>query len=76
MAAKEELLGLLHEAVAADLLLRLQSGEATPQEIAQAIKFLKDNGIEAVATESERLNNIADELPQFSVEEPLHVRPN
>ena len=76
MAAKEELLGLLHEAVATDLLSRLQSGEATPQEIAQAIKFLKDNGIEAVATENDKLVQMEKELPQFSVEEPLHARPN
>jgi len=66
MAAKEELLGALHEAVANDLLQRIQSGEATPAEISVAVKFLKDNGIEALAVENSPLANILDEMPKFT----------
>ena len=80
MAASEELLGLLHEAVADDLLQRFRKaatgdGEPlTPAEISQAIKFLKDNGIEAVAGENDKLGKLAESLPDFSGEEPLHAR--
>jgi ABC-type Zn uptake system ZnuABC Zn-binding protein ZnuA len=72
MAASEELLGLLHDAVAQDLIRRLQSGEATAAEISAAIKFLKDNGIEAVATEDSALKDLSESLPQFTDEEGLH----
>ena len=74
MAASEKLLGLIHEAVADDLLRQIQSGEVTPQVLAQAIKFLKDNGIEAVPTDNDKLNRLVDSLPDFSTEEPLHAR--
>lgn len=74
MAATEDLLGQIHEAVASDLLRRIQSGEASPQELAQAIKFLKDNGIEALPTENNKLGRLAQSLPDFDEEEPLHAR--
>lgn len=82
MAATEELLGLLHEAVTDDLLRRFKEAkenpldpekQLTPQEIAQAIKFLKDNGIEALPEASNKLNNLAKEMPDFSGEEPLYA---
>jgi len=69
MAAKEETLGLLHEAVAQDLLAKIASGEASAQELNAAIKFLKDNNIEAVATEQNTLGSLAKALPDFDVEE-------
>lgn len=74
MAATEDLLGLIHEAVATDLLRRVSSGEATPQELAQAIKFLKDNNIEALPTENNKLGKLLNALPEFDDEEPLHAR--
>jgi ABC-type Zn uptake system ZnuABC Zn-binding protein ZnuA len=74
MAASEELLGLLHDAVAQDLLTKIKDGTATPAEISTAVKFLKDNGIEAVAAENSKLKNLADSLPEFDEEEPLHAR--
>jgi len=74
MAASEDLLGLIHEAVASDLLRQMLSGEASPQVIAQAIKFLKDNGIEAVAKDSDKLGQLAKSMPDFSMEVPLHER--
>ncbi len=68
--AAEEILGKLHDAVANDLLRKVQSGEATAQELQAAIKFLKDNGIEAGKTEdTDRLSKIANiVLPQFTSE--------
>ena len=72
MAASEELLGRLHDAVAADLLRRVQTGEATPQELSVVVKFLKDNGIEAIATEDNALGNLAKEMPDFSVDGGLY----
>lgn len=75
MAASEELLGRLHDAVAADLLQRVQSGGATPAELNAAIKFLKDNGIEALATEDSTLGKLVDEMPKFEVlSGGLHAR--
>lgn len=74
MAASEELLGRLHDAVAADLLRRVQTGEATPQELSVVVKFLKDNGIEAIATEDNSLGKLAQEMPEFSMEGGLHGR--
>lgn len=73
MAATEELLGALHNAVATDLLQKVQSGEATPAEISAAIKFLKDNGIEALPAEGSALDKLAHSLPDFDAEEGLHV---
>lgn len=73
MAATEELLGLLHDAVAQDLLTKIQNGEATPAEISTAVKFLKDNNIEAIPTENNKLRDLANSLPDFNDEEPLHA---
>lgn len=44
--ASNELLEKLHNSVAEHLLEKVESGEATASEIAQAVKFLKDNGID------------------------------
>lgn len=45
-AAKVDYLEALHKTVAETLMAAMQGEEATPQLLAQAIKFLKDNGIE------------------------------
>lgn len=75
MAATEELLGMLHDAVASQLLTKVLSGEATPAEISVAVKFLKDNGIEALPTASNHLGNLAKSLPEFDTDkEQLHAR--
>lgn len=63
------LLGQLHEAVARDLLNKVASGEATAQELSAAIKFLKDNGIEAVIRSDSSIGQLAA-LPEFE-EYPL-----
>lgn len=45
--ADSDILNTLHQMVASDLIKRIQSGEATIQEVSAAIKFLKDNDITA-----------------------------
>jgi len=67
--ATEALLAQLHDATAKHLLERLLSGEASPSEVANAIRFLKDNGIEAVPEKNDRLQKIAESLPDFGVGE-------
>lgn len=76
MAAKEELLGALHEAVAQDLLRRLNSGEATASDVSNAIKFLKDNGIEAIMAENSPLHDLVKDMPSFGFEGGLYDRSN
>lgn len=65
MAATKDLLGELHSAIAADLLARIQSGGATAAELSTAIKFLKDNNIEAIAEQNEGLSALLKALPDF-----------
>lgn len=64
--ATEDLLASLHSATAKHLLEKLMSGEATPSEVANAIRFLKDNGIEAVPSEEDKLHKILNALPTFN----------
>lgn len=71
MKTPEDLLANLHSEVATDLLRRVQSGEATSQELSVAVKFLKDNNIEAQPVENSPLAGLIDSLPIFD-EEPLH----
>ena len=61
-------LALLHEELAQDLLRRVKSGEASASELSVAVKFLKDNGIEARAVDNSPLANLAKTVPvQFDV---------
>jgi len=72
MAATSEALGNLHELVTWELTRRIESGEATAADIAQAIKLLKDNGISAVPTDNNPLGklmgSLKDRLP-FTTEQ-------
>lgn len=68
MRASEAVLGALHEAVAQTLLDKVLSGEASPAEINAAIKFLQNNGIEAVVTEESTLDKLVKALPTFDDE--------
>ena len=67
--ASEDLLGELHKLVAKDLTRRIASGEAGAAEINAAIKFLKDNGIEAKMTEDNHLGKLHNALPTFDDDE-------
>jgi hypothetical protein len=63
--ATETLLATLHDAVAQELLGRVKSGEASPAELSAAIKFLKDNGIEAVPSIDNNIGKLMASLPDF-----------
>jgi hypothetical protein len=63
MTAPKDIMEALHTTVATGLLERLQTGEATAAEFSAAIKFLKDNGIEALPVEGSPLFNLVDSLP-------------
>jgi hypothetical protein len=75
MTASKELLERLHEAVGEQLLAKIESGEAKASDFAQAIKFLSDNGIEAIPTDNNALNELAKattaKLPFSDPDEPL-----
>jgi hypothetical protein len=65
--ASEEILAALHSAVADTLLAKIRSGEVTSADLSVAIKFLKDNHIEA-DPEVPVMQDIVKELPKFNDE--------
>ena len=65
MSASQEILAMLHDEVAKDLIRKVTSGEASASELSVAVKFLKDNGIEALAVADSPLANLAASLPVF-----------
>jgi len=65
MSATVETLGALHEAAARDLLDRVKSGEASAADINNALKFLKDNGIEARPDKNPAIQSLAAQFPIF-----------
>lgn len=61
----------LHDAVTKELLMRVQSGEATASELSVAVKFLKDNGASLdVITAESPMASLLQDLP-FDVGEQL-----
>jgi hypothetical protein len=63
----EQTLSTLHNAVAQELLDRVQSGEAKPADMSNAIKFLKDNNIDAMPVQGSPLEGLLGALPFDSV---------
>ena len=63
MKARKEVLEELHGTVAVELLNRIRNGEARPADMANAIKFLKDNGIEGLPIEGSPLGNLLSQIP-------------
>ena len=63
MKARKEILEELHGTVAVELLNRIRNGEARPADMANAIKFLKDNGIEGLPIEGSPLGNLVSQMP-------------
>jgi|MGYP001415632141 hypothetical protein len=63
MKARKEVLEELHGTVAVELLNRIRNGEARPADMANAIKFLKDNGIEGLPVEGSPLGNLVNSMP-------------
>lgn len=68
-AASKDVMDELHAQVAAELKARIASGEATASDIANAIKFLKDNGIEARPDKNPGLQSLARQFPTFDEDE-------
>lgn len=64
-----DIMELLHGTVATELLKRINEGTATAADISNAIKFLKDNGIEARADRNENIASLASQFPSFEDEE-------
>ena len=59
----EQTLSTLHTAVATELLDRVRSGEARPADISNAIKFLRDNHIDAMPVQGSPLDGLLNSLP-------------
>ena len=59
------MLAELHVGVAETLLEKIRTKSITPPELNAAIKFLKDNGIEAIPTPENPLGELVDEIPEF-----------
>jgi hypothetical protein len=68
-AALPTLMALLHGTVAQELLDRIKGGEATAADISNAIRFLKDNGIEARADRNDEIKSLASQFPVFADED-------
>lgn len=60
--AKQDTLALLHEKVAKKLLEMVNNPDATAQDIAQAIKFLKDNNIQADPELNDAVGKLKEEV--------------
>lgn len=60
--ASEALLGELHEMTAKHLLARIKAGDASPAEVACALKMLKDNNIEVIIRRGSALAAISAEV--------------
>jgi ABC-type Zn uptake system ZnuABC Zn-binding protein ZnuA len=67
----ENTLAKLHDALAKDLLERIKSGEATAADMSNAIRFLKDNGIDAHLVQDSPLDNLAKVLPFQDPDAPI-----
>ena len=61
--APQETLETLHARVATELLHRINTGEASSADISNAIKFLKDNGVEGLAIQDSPLGHLVNVLP-------------
>lgn len=64
MSETKDILEQLHGEVARQLLVRIQSGEAKAADFGQAINFLKNNGIDAEATEGSALGELSGKLAE------------
>jgi hypothetical protein len=60
---KDNVLNSLFDAVAEDLLTKIQTGEAKPADLAVAVKFLKDNNITCLPTDSNPLGELMNSMP-------------
>ena len=56
-------LNVLYDAVADELLAKIQSGEAKPADLAVAVRFLKDNDITAIPINDNALQQLMESMP-------------
>jgi len=61
-----DMMALLHQTLAENLLLRVQDPEAKSADLNVARQFLKDNGIDALPVEGSPLSELVNTLPNFS----------
>jgi len=61
--APQETLENLHSQVARELSDRIATGEASSADISNAIKFLKDNGVEGLPVQDSPLGELINVLP-------------
>ena len=67
--AGEEAFDKLHAIVTAELISRIESGEATTADLRAAIDWLSKNDITGVALEGSPLAQLAGVLPELDFEE-------
>lgn len=60
--ATSDLLERLHALIAQDMLNRLEAGECEAKDWAVIVKFLKDNGIDGIATDADEAEAAFDRL--------------
>ena len=65
----KDLLADLHKVLAEQLLDRIKDPEAKSADLNVARQFLKDNGIEALATQGSPLADLVNTLPDFNDED-------
>lgn len=58
----------LHTQIGEQLLLKIQDGSADAKDFANAIKFLKDNGIDCLPSASRPLSELQNTLGDFAGE--------
>lgn len=70
MAANEEVLSALHTALTADLLKRIESGEATAADLAVARGLLKDNHVTCIPTDNSSIGELERKLADRKAKRP------
>jgi hypothetical protein len=66
--ASADLMEMLHGILASALAGKIKDGTATAADLSVARQFLKDNGIDGIATQANPLGQLAAQLP-FQTEE-------
>jgi ABC-type Zn uptake system ZnuABC Zn-binding protein ZnuA len=70
--ASEDTLAKLHAKVAEKLIKIIEGEEVTPQDLAQAIKFLKDNNIQADIGFSDALKTLKEKVNTKTLPFPVN----
>jgi len=73
--ASEDLMDILHGLTANTLIAKLKTGKASAQEINAAIKFLKDNNIQAEPSSSKVLQELQHAAKVAAANVPVEALP-